>query len=364
MIWRVLFIVLWMAGCTPEYKGDFAGWISELAEKDAETQAIALQDFWFDHPDMPLVEDTTVTFIFENPDHHMVGLVGDITGWTLPAIPMDQIFETDFYQCRLVLPDSASLEYQFYLKNRLIPDPKNKKSSRTASGTHSLLYMPHYQFPLAALADRKRITTEPDTVVFQTDKSFIFYAPDRLSPIHLLVFVQGDAYLQEGKAQVIIENMRPAGHAENFAALFCTGNLDQAESAALVRSAEEAVTALRMRFPSLQIKAVTLAAHSQPAWTLLEILPQLTFKPQHLILQSPQFEAGRLPMVLAQARNLKSITICYSLLSPDKKHAQLVQELKSRTITRAVTAAEGDNWPFWRKALIRSLHHIQEQDVK
>jgi len=361
---KLIFILLLTSACTPKYEGEFSDWIGALTETDSEKQAIALQDFWFDHPEMPLVEDSVVTFLFHNPGHQPIGLIGDVTSWNLPAIPMERILETDFYQCRLVLPDSACLEYQFYLKGRLIPDPKNKKSNRTTHGVHSVLYMPRYQFPLQALADRKKISTAPDTVEYKEGNKFIFYAPDRYRPIHLLLFIQGESYLKEGQVQVIIENLRSAGGHENFAALFCTGSTDQADPAEEIRHSDEVVKAFAQRFPSLQIEAVTLAAHSVTAWKLLELLPQLGIRPRHLILQSPQFDAERIPVILSQARNVNSIAVCYGSLSPSNKSEQLVRDLQSRTRARAFTAAEGDNWQFWRKTLIRSLDHIQKQDVK
>lgn len=210
-------LVLLITGCN-----DRPQTFSALLEKlpslpDADHQAI-VAEFTARQKIFPLIEKDSVYFLIQSSADDIPYLTGDMCFWRPDSLPMVRIAATDFYYYAMHLPDDARLEYKFVIGQRYLNDPLNPYKDGGGYGENSVLMMPAYQFPKAALFKKEQAISRLDTLAFNSkilnnSRQVFVYKPSVDQEIQTLIFFHDGAdYLQYGKAQIILDNLISTGY--------------------------------------------------------------------------------------------------------------------------------------------------------
>jgi enterochelin esterase-like enzyme len=131
---------------------------SRIAQaKPVEVDAI-ISGFIEEHRgDLPVIEDSLVTFIYKGKVALRVTVPSDLNGWNTKADEMTRLDNTDLYYLTLQLPLDARIDYKFYVDGMWMLDPLNDDTVTGGFGPNSAFSMPDYKpAPEIAFVDSLR----------------------------------------------------------------------------------------------------------------------------------------------------------------------------------------------------------------
>lgn len=214
---RSFFIVLillfsLLQGCT-ESDANFRNFLYSLSEVDEEERQEKMDAWISGVSEFPLLEDTTVIFIYQNRKEVPIFLTGDMNYWGKDTLPFFNIIGTDYYYCEYSLPEDARVEYKFNVNGNYVNDPLNNRRAAGAFGENSLLLMPAYEYPSETLIKRTVVYTKADTLNFKSNilknerRVFFYRNADSDNKAPLIIFNDGSDYLLYGQATTILDNL-------------------------------------------------------------------------------------------------------------------------------------------------------------
>jgi enterochelin esterase family protein len=117
------------------------------AAKPVEVDAIISAFIQENQDDLPLIEDSLVTFVYNGTVALRATVPSDINRWDTSADQMHRLGETDLYYLTLVMPRDARIDYKFYVDGLWMLDPLNDETVRGGFGDNSAFAMPLYVPP-------------------------------------------------------------------------------------------------------------------------------------------------------------------------------------------------------------------------
>ncbi len=191
-----------------------------------------VDSFLVSHGPFPIIAPNGSSVCFVYRGHaQSVGVAGDFNSWTPDRSPMRRIEETDLWLLDATFGPNARIEYKFVVDEASwILDPLNPRHSEGGFGANSELAMPGYveawevmpnpNVPHGALTAFSLTSATLGQV-----RPYLVYTPagydarstDRLP---LLLFHDGNDYLQFGSARTILDNLIAAGRIEPLIAVF------------------------------------------------------------------------------------------------------------------------------------------------
>jgi enterochelin esterase family protein len=117
------------------------------AAKPVEVDAIVSSFIQENQDDLPLIEDSLVTFVYYGTVALRATVPSDINRWDTSVHQMHRLGETDLYYLTLVMPADARIDYKFYVDGLWMLDPLNDQTVRGGFGDNSAFAMPLYEPP-------------------------------------------------------------------------------------------------------------------------------------------------------------------------------------------------------------------------
>ncbi len=190
--------------------------IHRLLEAHDAPDAAAVDAFVTQHLS-PIVEDSTVTFVFRG-DVADVRLRHFIAGFPAKQ-PFRRVDGTELWFLTMEVPPGSRLEYKLEIRQgsrrRLILDPLNEHVARDPFGTNSVCYAAGYERPAWTLEDEDARPGTLDTLrvqsgVLGTDVELQVYMPARLRRsrlYHLVIAFDGEDYLRYSSLKSVLDNL-------------------------------------------------------------------------------------------------------------------------------------------------------------
>ena len=182
-----------------------------------------------DHPQTPLLEGETATFIWYGPEPP--GLVGDFNRWKADDSPYFQQTGPEQWTASLIVPEDAYFEYVFQVDGENVLDPLNsRRTSNGMRGFNSYFYtQPGRPFiPIDPQVESQSGSLERCIL---RHKHFLsggkrvtyFYQPPVDEPCPLLVVFDGVDYLRRVRLNVLVEKLILAGRIQPVALALVAG---------------------------------------------------------------------------------------------------------------------------------------------
>ncbi len=172
---------------------------------------------WLAEREMPVVEDSGVTFLFQGPAERVF-----LRHWIygLPAnLEMHRVEGTDIWARTLRFPEGSRIEYKFgVVRNhheQWIHDPKNPRIAMDPFGGNSVVYGPGYQIPAWAqtapqvprgifheVAVASRAFGDQRNIRVYVPAGYRTYRRYRLLIVH-----DGDDYLRYSSLATVLDNL-------------------------------------------------------------------------------------------------------------------------------------------------------------
>ncbi len=318
----------------------------------------------------PLIEDSTVVFIYRNSRDIPVFLTGDFNGWSDKAEPFLKIIGTDIYYRRHSFRADARVEYKIIAGEKWLLDSLNHNVAGGGFGPNSVLFMPQYRFPREMLRLRNKTYTKLDTVIYKAGgleyRAYVYRHPKATEQDPFLIFNDGGDYIRFGQATVIMDNLIREGRLPALNALFVDPRDRMLElrfdDDYLKRLLREIVPACLKQY-ALRPSHIYMGGASLGGLTALYALRDHGAMLEGLFSQSGSFWVDSLRIVKAldgAAIKGKKIYLSYGLYeSQDENQKKTVNFLKEQQARLKVQAvADGHNWGNWSGTLGSALRFL------
>ncbi len=183
----------------------------------SKTINTAAVDAFIERYDFPLVEDTSVTFVFRG-NVESVSLRHWVYGLET-SMPLTRLRGTDLWYLIVELPTEARIEYKFDIvvegKHRWVHDPFNPQVARDPYGMNSVCATQGYIRPEWTFQDPEALpgSLEQHTLhhtVFGDDRRIDVYLPARFRKTRhypLLVVHDGMDYVRYASLRTVLDNL-------------------------------------------------------------------------------------------------------------------------------------------------------------
>ncbi|GIW23403.1 MAG: ferric enterobactin esterase [Candidatus Sericytochromatia bacterium] len=167
----------------------------------------------------PFIENNEVTFLYWGKSKLRVDLISELSFWTTNNnTPMKKIKNEDLYHITLYLPDTARLEYKFFVDGKWYLDKLNPLKCENGIGDYnSYLLMPNYKkvneiFPREGIKKGSLIEYEFSGKNIEGKRMIYVYLPfeyslktDKKYPT--IYFHDGADYINRGNAVNTLDNL-------------------------------------------------------------------------------------------------------------------------------------------------------------
>ncbi|MBN1885387.1 MAG: hypothetical protein JW876_07690 [Candidatus Krumholzibacteriota bacterium] len=180
---------------------------------------------------LPVIEDTTVYFVYLNDAAATVAVAGDFNGWNDAADRMRRVPGTGTWHLRKTFERDARLDYKFVVDgDTWLLDPRNPRTVEGGFGLNSAFAMPAYE-PPDEIESRSGVARgRIDTLVFHSDslgndRAVYVYLPPGYGregggPYPMLLVNDGGDYLRLGSMATVLDNLMDGGEIDPLVALF------------------------------------------------------------------------------------------------------------------------------------------------
>ncbi len=184
---------------------------------DGKPSKEAIDTFMEENPTFPLVEDTSVTFVYRGEadgvllQHFIYGLE--------TSQPFERAEDTDFFYLVLELPPQSTLQYKLNVirgsEHRWILDPLNHERARDPFGANSVVRTvgsgrPEWTLPDSEARPGDLVRVSVQSEVFNQERHVVLYLPARFRRNRrypLLVVHDGHDYLRFSDVKTVFDNL-------------------------------------------------------------------------------------------------------------------------------------------------------------
>lgn len=177
----------------------------------------AIDNFMAENDAFPLVEDTSITFVYRGEadgvllQHFIYGLE--------TSQPFERVERTDLFYLTLELPRQSILQYKLNVirgdEHRWILDPLNHERARDPFGANSVVRTtgterPEWTLPNSETRPGDLVRVSLHSKVFKQERSVVLYLPARFRRNRrypLLVVHDGQDYLRYSDIKTVFDNL-------------------------------------------------------------------------------------------------------------------------------------------------------------
>ncbi len=215
LIFSVLLFTVTASAGTP-----FESFIYRL-EKTPEVKRASLVEEYLGSAEVPVVEGTSVWFVYRDPAASSVSVAGDFNDWKAGMDILEKVPGTDLFYLRMEYESDARLDYKFVIDgSRWVLDPLNPARVTGGFGPNCELAMPGYLQPPEIIFDpdiphgeviEERFVSE----ILGNERGIYFYLPPGYSDgeeIYPVLFIHdGGEYISLGSMVIVADNLIAAG---------------------------------------------------------------------------------------------------------------------------------------------------------
>ncbi len=207
----LLLLAFLLFGCDSSPK-NFTEFLYNLAEIDENKRQPELEKWLNLQEEFPIIDNSDVYFLLREGRDLPVFLVGDMNQWSKSKTQLLRIVGTNYYYIKESYPVNSAFAYNFFAGGKLLLDSLNPKVHFSKKKRYSLLFLPEYEYPTTTLIKRNYIYTKLDSLTLKINNNvqnnfivFKHHLADSNAPI--LLFLDGQKYLADLKANITIENL-------------------------------------------------------------------------------------------------------------------------------------------------------------
>lgn len=362
-------LILLMASCSGKLK--FSELLEKMDDVSRERRSKIFNEFINQQAEFPLIEDSIVYFLFKDSLHQSAYLAGDMNSWKADSLPMQRLEGTAYFFIAQKFPRDARLEYKFVVDSQYVLDPLNKKRERGGHGYNSVFFMHGYRFPKETLLDRAKEISLVDTFSYAAAKKdtarkiFYYHHAQATAASPLIIFNDGQEYLELGAAAIVLDNLTGAKRIPPVNALFVNPLKRRKEYWLNDKYLSMVFSDLLPRVRSmygLSPQAIGMGGVSLGGVISLYALKDYSYQLDFVFLQSGALQIDN-EMILRVLTNVPAVkTKVYydygTFEGMDAVHGRLTELLQQKNmIFSHNTYNEGHNWGNWRAHLAAALEY-------
>ncbi|MDA0986681.1 MAG: alpha/beta hydrolase-fold protein [Bacteroidetes bacterium] len=212
-----LVILLFKVSLPSQSPQSFTQFINSLNSINSSDRIIKIDSFITNQKikGFPIIESTSVYFIYRGNVSVNIGVTGDHTIWNLPTTFLQRVLDTDLYFIKKEFELDARIDYKFVKDGSWILDPLNQNTIMGGFGPNSELAMPNYIQPKEIIYNPtipKGVTTSHTISSSylnnsRTIKTYIRTAPNPNYEYPVIYVQDGNDYINLGSMTTIVDNL-------------------------------------------------------------------------------------------------------------------------------------------------------------
>lgn len=227
------FILLFCLAAECALGQSFAGFVNKVKTSAPPLRQAMVDSFMQANPVLPLRESDTLAHFIATGNFNKVEVAGDMNGWSVGQIVLQNIANTNFWYNTQVYEPTARLDYKLVTNgSNWILDPNNPHQVSGGFGPNSELAMPQYVQPweiqsYAGVPAGSLNSYSIQSAALNASHQVLVYLPpsyDSTKAYPTAYFHDGTEYLNLGNARNVLDNLIDSALIEPLIGVFVKPN--------------------------------------------------------------------------------------------------------------------------------------------